>query len=138
MTENENVEIEAEKDFDLSQYVNQNQSNGDRYLTGKSLMLNRTWRVKVLEYIGLQEKEFSDGSKTIPYLKVEVEQAENKPNADYQIEAGQQYLFGINQTNAKYLISQGIKSFGELKDKVLEGLVVPTQKGNGLTITDIK
>ena len=138
MTENENVEIEAEKDFDLSQYVNQNQSNGDRYLTGKSLMLNRTWRVKVLEYIGMQEKEFSDGTKTIPYLKVEVEQAENKPNADYQIEAGQQYLFGINQTNVKYLISQGIKSGGELKDKVLEGLVVPTQKGNGLTITDIK
>ena len=138
MTENENVEIEAEKDFDLSQYVNQNYIIGDRYLTGKSLMLNRTWRVKVLEYIGLQEKEFSDGPKTIPYLKVEVEQAENKPNVDYQIEAGQQYLFGINQTNAKYLISQGIKSFGELKDKVLEGLVVSTQKGNGLTITDIK
>lgn len=140
MNENVNVEnMNENKDFDLGDYLNQN--SGDRYFVGKTMSLNKQWRVKVLSYEGVKEKEFPDGKSFIPYLKVQpVEIAiDSKFLGDkYCIEAGKQYLLAVNRSNAQFLKDNGIKSFKDLIGKNLIGITTMTPKGNGLIFTEIK
>ncbi len=141
MTE-ENVNVEnmnENKDFDLGDYLNQN--SGDRYFVGKTMSLNKQWRVKVLSYEGVKEKEFPDGKRFIPYLKVQsVEIAiDSKFLGDkYCIEAGKQYLLAVNRSNAQFLKDNGLRSFKDLIGKNLIGITTKTPKGNGLVFTEIK
>ena len=140
MNENVNVEnMNENKDFDLGDYLNQN--SGDRYFVGKTMSLNKQWRVKVLSYEGVKEKEFPDGKRFIPYLKVQpVEIAiDSKFLGDkYCIEAGKQYLLAVNRSNAQFLKDNGLRSFKDLIGKNLIGITTKTPKGNGLVFTEIK
>lgn len=131
--------ITADKNIDLTDYLEGSSTEGnERYISGKSLLINRPFRLQVLDYIGVVQKEFQDGTKTVPYLKVEAVQVENKINTDYPVKEGEAYLLGVNLSNAKFLKSKGINSFMDLKDKIIEGVTLQTKKGDSLVFTDIK
>ncbi len=99
---------------------------GSPFLSAKNYKLGDRIDVKVLEYKGFQKFVSATGDERSSPIYV----VSTKPQENWNLR--------LNKTSVSYLVSKGLKKWEDLIGKTITLLVTQTNKGNSLSVIDLK